>query len=102
MPPTPPREEPAASDAVERLLGASRLFGALDAPLRHALARTAGARVLGRGDLIWRAGEPATRFTLIRRGLAKIVQPGGAAGESIVGLFGPRETIGDPAVLARG
>lgn len=87
---------------VERILRGSRLFGALDPGLFKASAEGAVRVTLGRGEAVWHAGDAATSFTLICSGLVKIVRPTPDAGEAIVGLFGPRESIGDSAVLERG
>lgn len=87
---------------VERILRSSRLFGALDPTLFKASADGAVRVRLARGEALWRAGDAATSFTIICSGLVKIVRPTPDAGEAIVGLFGPRETIGDSAVLERG
>ncbi len=87
---------------VERILRSSRLFGELDPALFKASVDGAVRVTLARGDVLWRTGDAATHFTLICSGLVKIVRPTPDAGEAIVGLFGPRESIGDSAVLLRG
>jgi CRP-like cAMP-binding protein len=91
-----------APTPVERILRSSRLFGSLEPALVKAAAGGAVRTQLVRGDVLWRAGDPATHFTLICAGLVKIVRGTPDAGEAIVGLFGPRESIGDAAVLKRG
>lgn len=91
-----------APPAVERILRSSRMFGALEPALLKASADGAVRITLVRGDVLWRTGDPATHFTLICSGLVKIVRPTPDAGEAIVGLFGPRESIGDSAVLEVG
>lgn len=85
----------------EKLLAASRLFGRLSPPLRAELAARTTRRAFARGDRIFRTGEQALRFNLILSGVVKIVRPVADGSEAIVGLFGPRESIGDPAVIER-
>lgn len=63
------------------------------------LARIASTRELERGAVLWEAGETPASFTVIQRGLFKIVRPLPNGREAIVGLFGPRESVGDVAVL---
>lgn len=63
------------------------------------LARTATTRTLNRGDALWNAGQQPSAFSIIQRGLLKIVRPLASGRESIVGLFGPRESVGDVAVM---
>lgn len=86
--------------STERLLQISHSFAGLPAELRTQCARGAQRRVLSHGESIWRAGEPALAFTLIVSGLVKIARRTPDGGASIVALFGPRESIGDSAVLA--
>lgn len=78
------------------------LFAGLDDAVRADLARVAVRRALAAGDRLWRAGDDATHFTLILSGLVKIVRAAADGSETIVALFGPRESIGEPAVLDRG
>jgi CRP-like cAMP-binding protein len=94
--------EPAATKRIESALRASRLFGPLEASLVAALARTAVRRQFRRGTALWRAGEPATCFTVISRGLVEIVRRGADGSDTIVAIFGPRESIGDMAALEQG
>lgn len=90
---------PASLDDRARQLRAFRLFAGVDEDVLADLAGRAHARSLRAGERLWRAGDRAEHFTLIRAGLLKIVRhvPDGA--EAIVGLFGPRESVGDAAVL---
>ncbi len=86
---------------LERVLAGSRLFSRVD-PASLAEIVAAGAfRPMVRGDHLWAAGETATHFTIVHSGLLKVVQtlPGGS--DAIVGLFGPRESVGDTAVVER-
>jgi CRP-like cAMP-binding protein len=83
----------------ERVLRASRLFATLDGQLVHHLAQSAVRTRCVRGDYVWRAGEPATHFTIIANGLVRISRTAADGAETILALFGPRESVGDVAVL---
>lgn len=82
-----------------RVLLASRAFSALDEESILPLARVAFRSHHERRDYIWNAGTSATYFTLIAKGLVRISRTSGDGTEAILALFGPRETIGDVAVL---
>jgi CRP/FNR family transcriptional regulator, nitrogen oxide reductase regulator len=87
---------------LEARLRASRLFRGLEPSLVAAAADETVRRVARAGETLWRAGEAATRFTIIQSGLVAIVRSSSASKESMLGLFGPREAIGVAAVLERG
>lgn len=82
-------------------LRASKLFGGLDERLLAEFARAAHRARFARGDFLWRAGDPAMAITVITSGLVKICQPLRQGQSTIVGLFGPRESLGDMAVIGR-
>jgi CRP/FNR family transcriptional regulator len=63
------------------------------------VARTATTRELLREARLWDAGETPASFCTIYSGLFKVVRPLANGREAIVGLFGPRESIGDIAVM---
>ena len=63
------------------------------------LAKVTVVRNYQREQELWRAGDPAGSFSVIYSGLVKIVRPLPNGREAIVGLFGPRESVGDVAVL---
>lgn len=90
-----------STDGKQRLLRVSRLFAGVEDELLTEFARRTWSRTLRAGERLWRAGDPAIHFTLIQSGLVKIVRhlPDGA--EAIVALFGPRESLGETAVLER-
>lgn len=92
----------ATADQNERLLRASRLFSRFDPSLVAELARRAVRHTLTRNELLWHAGDPAIYFTVIVNGLMKVVRRAADGTEAIVGIFGPRESIGDTAALELG
>lgn len=66
------------------------------------LARSAFRRRFARGAALWRVGQKATMFTIITRGLVQIVRRAADGSDTIVAIFGPRESIGDTAALEQG
>lgn len=94
-------ENPVAQTSLERMLRGSKLLAGLDDALLSELARSTVRRSYARGDYLWHAGEPAAYFTIIVSGLVKICRPRREGASSILGLFGPRESVGDVAVVSR-
>ena len=86
---------------IERTLRASRLFEGVEAAATT-FAPCAIRRRFRRGEFIWHEGDPATSFTVIATGLVKICQSHPDGDSAIVALFGPRENIGDVAVVSSG
>jgi CRP-like cAMP-binding protein len=92
---------PDSGGQVVAVLATTPPYSVLDKTVLATLARRTHRRTFGRGESIWRAGDAATDFHVVLSGLVKIVRR--AHGEdAIVSLFGPKETIGDTAVVARG
>lgn len=90
------------SGSVERVLRASKMFQGLGPALLGELASGSVRKRIGRGEALWREGDPATRFVLISSGLVKIVQRAADQTDCIIGFFGPREAVGTVAVLKKG
>jgi CRP-like cAMP-binding protein len=90
---------PLDASSNERTLRTSRLFGAIDPALFARFAQVSTRARYARGEHLWRAGTPAHHFVIIVSGLVKIAAPQPDGSESIIALFGPRESIGDMAVL---
>jgi CRP/FNR family transcriptional regulator len=74
------------------------LAGADGAVLRR-LAALASSRTYHRGALLWRAGDEARSFNVVRAGLVKVVRTGAGGRRTTCGLFGPPESIGDVVLL---
>jgi len=83
-------------------LRASRLFGGLSDEWLGRLSDGCSLRRLQAGEALWWAGDAAGHFTIVQRGLVQIVRPAGRGAGVMLGLFGPRESIGDAAVLEGG
>ena len=88
------------ADMARRLGGMRSLRGLPEALLLELASRVA-SRTLEAGDVVFRAGETATSFTFVVSGLVKVVRSLPDGTSSIVGLFGPRDSVGDAAVLGR-
>lgn len=91
----------ARTDAIERALRVSRLFHGVDGCVTD-FARVAVRKQFQHGDYLWHHGDPAVALTIITSGLVKICQPNQTGDTAIVALFGPRESIGDIAVISTG
>lgn len=85
-----------------RVLRASRLFSPLEPRQIAEFARSATRATYARGEHLWHAGAPAESFTIIVSGLVKISRTAPDGSEAILALFGPRESVGDVAVLRAG
>lgn len=88
------------SPPLERVLGASQLLRGVDPTIVARLARDATRCTLARGERVWQAGTAASWSTLVVTGLVKIVRAAPDGSESTVAIFGPRESIGDLAVIS--
>jgi CRP-like cAMP-binding protein len=89
----------ARTDAIERTLRASNLFSGVEQGVSD-FARVAIRKQFHHGEYIWHHGDAALALTIITNGLVKICQPNQAGESAIVALFGPRESIGDIAVIS--
>jgi CRP-like cAMP-binding protein len=90
------------ASSVDRYLGAPWLFGGVDARTLAVLGRATRRGHTKRGDLLFKAGEPAHALTVLIGGLAKVVRPTPDGATCIVALFGPHEALGTAALLSRG
>ena len=86
-------------DPVVAALRGSLLFGTLEATHHEAFAKAARRKRYVRNEALWHAGDPVQEFTIVTAGLVKICAPV-RSGQTIVGIFGPHESIGDSAVIS--
>lgn len=91
-----------SSASIQQALRRSRMFSDCDDAVLARLAAATVHRRIARGDAVFRAGYPAVFLATISAGLVKIVRRSAGESDSIVALFGPRETIGNLAVAAHG
>lgn len=75
-------------------------WAALPPDLQAALQTSARPRELKRGQAAWHSGDQARVFTAVAEGLLKVVRTASDGRESIIGLFGPGDSLGDTAVLS--
>jgi len=86
--------------ANEGTLRACRLFRGIAPDLVTSFARASTRQRATRGEHLWRAGARPTHFTVIASGLVRISRVAPDGTETILAFFGPRESIGDVAVLS--
>ncbi|MBL8603701.1 MAG: Crp/Fnr family transcriptional regulator [Myxococcales bacterium] len=77
-------------------------FARLGEEALDSLSRLGAHQRLRRGEAVWRAGERASAFVLVGHGLVKVLLPGGASRDLVLGLAGPGESVGDALVLEGG
>lgn len=83
----------------EQILQRTPSLAGAEASVLSRLAALASARNYERGALLWRAGDEASNFNVVKAGLIKVVRTGGAGRRTMCGLFGPPESIGDVVLL---
>lgn len=74
-------------------------FKSIDEAILAEVAETATWTEYAEGEYLWRAGEKATSFVFIARGLVQVVKPSNRGEESTLGLFGPGEGVGNVASM---
>lgn len=87
---------------VDDLLRATELFGSLDDDDRRACARAFRKVQFEAGRLMFHAGDEGDRAYLIAEGLVRLTLATAGGRELNVRMAGPREMIGEIAVLDRG
>src|SRR5262245_56090428 len=63
------------AERLRAALASTPMFESLPAPLRERLQQMATLQALEKGDVLWRAGEPADSLPVIGSGRAKVVRP---------------------------
>lgn len=84
---------------VREFIERAQAFAGAEPQLLDRMATAATVRTLRRGEMLWRAGDPARSLTVIKSGLVKVVRPAARGRSAICGIFGPPDTVGDLAVL---
>lgn len=74
------------------------LFHEIDPSVLEPLAGYFIPRRFERGDRLWREGTDAVNFTFLVEGRVKVVKYLNDGGETILGVFGPDEVVGQLAV----
>ncbi len=86
-------------ESAQKILRVSRVFGALEASSLAELGRSSRRSRHARGELLWRAGDEARELSVIASGVVKVAAPLRSGRASILGIFGPHESVGDAAVV---
>jgi len=71
------------------------LLCALDGPQRQRLLATAEARAFAAGEILFRRGDAARYFFLLRRGLVKLYRLSPEGGEKIMRLIPPAQSFAE-------
>jgi CRP-like cAMP-binding protein len=83
-------------------LRGSYLFRGVHDSIVAELQESACCEHFREGEQVWTAGELARCFTVISRGLVLIQRDTPCGNSAVVGVFGPKESIGDVAALQCG
>lgn len=96
MPPADRRDSapPWDLDARSRFLAGVRLFHDLPPPILAQIAERFQVRRYGRGEFVFRAGEPAQAMSLLGAGRIKLIRETDDGREAIVRLVKPGEVFG--------
>lgn len=88
-------------DAIEARLRATSIFREAAADDLMTIARETTIRRIDEGQSLWRAGDAATHFAIVTRGIVHVVRRHPNREASTVGIFVAREWVGTVAVLQR-
>lgn len=77
------------------------LFAGLDPTEIAALAQHAFARRLGRGQILFTAGEPSDHLFLVRSGRLRVLVTSAQGEELVLSVIGPGEALGELSVIDR-
>ncbi len=83
------------SSAIQRYLGVIPLFIDLSAEERARLAEGCQLRRLGRGEMVFRAGDPCEAFHVVIVGQIKLFVSNPVGQEKIIELIGPGESFAE-------
>lgn len=89
------------SDGIEARLRATAIFKDAVADDITAIARETTIRRFEEGQSLWRAGDTASHFAIVTRGIVQVVRRHPNREASTVGIFVAREWVGTVAVLQR-
>lgn len=88
------------SERIVAAVGSLPFFRGMAADERRRIEAIATIKDLGRGDVLWNAGDPADALTLIVKGRIKIVRHGGGS-DLLLEIFEAGEPVGAVAVYNR-
>ena len=84
---------------MESLLRAAPLFSGLDDDAWNALAARLSTRELGRGEDLFREGDPGDALHVLVDGKVKICRAAGDGRENVIAILGPGDLIGELAIF---
>jgi CRP-like cAMP-binding protein len=84
---------------IVRRLKSSHLFSGLPDDVLRSFAAETMPRSYKEGAYLWHAGDEASHFTIIQTGLVEVRRSTPSGESTLMGLFGPRESVGDFAVM---
>lgn len=80
-------------------LGASDLFASIEPKELATLAEHAWRRTFKLGERLFETGQKADAFTVITRGLVKVVCTGADSNDCILAVFGAHQSVGTAAAM---
>jgi CRP/FNR family transcriptional regulator len=80
-------------------LASCAFFSQVDGPTRKRLVRMAVHRAYGKGEVIFRDGDPAPGVFVVARGLVRVFKLAPSGKEHVLHLAGPGMTFAEVAVL---
>lgn len=83
-------------------LQVSELFRSIDSSFFAEIASIASVSHYKAGECVWQAGEKATDFVIIKRGMVRLTKRMGSNENCTLALYGAKETIGLPALMGPG
>jgi CRP/FNR family transcriptional regulator len=84
------------------ILRATPPFSALEGHDLVALAASVEAVAHAKGQVIFRVGEPAEDFFVVRTGQVKLTSYGPSRHHRLIGIVGPRQIFGEPGIVDHG
>ncbi len=88
--------------STSELLGATSLFGDLDAAVLDGLGARAVPRTFQKGEFIFHEGEPGDSLFVIRSGLAKVFVTSAEGDEMVLTTLVPPEVFGELSLIDGG
>jgi len=101
----PVNSTPASGNELRRrreILRATPPFSALDGPGMAALAASVASVAYAKRQVIFRVGEPAEDFFVVRTGQVKLTSYSPTRRHRLIGIVGPRQIFGEPGIVDHG
>ena len=96
---TSPAAQSWTADDWPKLLGGVVLFSELSEEELRGLAKDCTTRDYARGEVVWRAGDPAEELLVVVSGELEVRGPGPHGREDVLGRIGPGECVGEMALV---